>query len=95
MASRFHRLGLVLESDSASVIKRIQEKEEDLAHTGNLINDVRSLIANFRNFELSCVSRSANNVAHILAHAAKDVSQTSWSYPPEFVLPTVLWDISS
>ena len=62
---------VVLEGDSASVIKAIQLGGWEFAQGGHLIHDISTLKNSFQSISFSHVVRQGNTVAHALAERAR------------------------
>ena len=62
---------VMLEGDNALVMKTVSQAQPNLSRLGLIYEDIWSLAASFRAISVSCVRRSANNVAHALARFAR------------------------
>ncbi|MBA0789241.1 hypothetical protein Gotri_025232 [Gossypium trilobum] len=60
---------LIFEGDSLAIIKRCNTKEQDRLMVGTYIYDIQKKIFGLNNISFQHTSRSANNLAHILATA--------------------------
>ena len=70
---------VIIESDSLSVVKAIQDTADSSCHIGNIIEDVKILSKTMKSCEFHHTKREANQVAHTLAHnAIKVVSELVW-----------------
>ena len=65
---------VIIESDSLSVVKAIQDTAESSCHFGNIIEDVKSLSKTMRSCDFLHTKREANQVAHTLARNAFKVN---------------------
>ncbi|XP_030969974.1 uncharacterized protein LOC115990267 [Quercus lobata] len=61
---------VIIESDSLSVVKAIQDTAEPTCHIGNIIEDVKLLSKTMKSCEFHHTKREANQVAHTLARNA-------------------------
>nr|POE71500.1 hypothetical protein CFP56_34310 [Quercus suber] len=61
---------VIIESDSLSVVKAIQDTVESICHIGHIIDDVRHLAKAMKSCEFHHKKREANQVAHTLARNA-------------------------
>ncbi|KAL0009952.1 hypothetical protein SO802_005060 [Lithocarpus litseifolius] len=66
---------LVIEGDNVNVMRAIDSNCMDSSRLGTVIEDIHCLVSGLRWSAVSCVKRSANAVAHCLAHFAKNVSE--------------------
>ena len=64
---------VIIESDSLSVVKAIQDTAEPTCHIGNIIEDVKLLSKSMKSCEFHHTKREANQVAHSLARNAFNV----------------------
>ena len=64
---------LILEGDSVTVMQTLEASRSNMSRLGHLYGDVQCLRSGLRAMYVSCVSRSANSVAHSLARFAKGV----------------------
>ena len=70
---------VIIESDSLSVVKAIQDTAESTYHIGNIIDDVKLLSKALKSCEFHHTKREANQVAHTLAHNAIHVDiEMAW-----------------
>ena len=70
---------VIIESDSLSVVKTIQDTAESTCHIGNIIEDVKLLSKTMKSCEFHHAKREANQVAHTLArNAIKVVLELVW-----------------
>ena len=85
---------LVIEGDSASVMKNIAGSWPRLSHLGHLYADIHCLVSGLQSVRFTCVHRDANSVAHSLARYARNVDEDiAWvedSPPP--ALEALYWD---
>lgn len=59
---------LIIEGDNVAMMKTIaQVQQESYSRLGLICEDIWCLLAGFNSVRTSCVRRSANNVAHVLA----------------------------
>ena len=65
---------LVIEGDCVQVINTINSSKANLPRLGHVYEDIQVLISGLRWAEVHWVKRSANLVAHSLAHNAKNIS---------------------
>ena len=61
---------VIIESDSLSVVKDIQDTAEPTCHIGNIIEDVKLLSKTMKSCEFHHTKRETNQVAHTLARNA-------------------------
>ncbi|XP_050280341.1 uncharacterized protein LOC126721341 [Quercus robur] len=61
---------VIIESDSLSMVKAIQDTAESTCHIGNIIDDVKLLSKALKSCEFHHTKREANHVAHTLARNA-------------------------
>ncbi|KAK6149527.1 hypothetical protein DH2020_017052 [Rehmannia glutinosa] len=59
-----------LETDNVTVYKKIKESAPDLSYMGTVIGDIKDLFLYFDSVYISCVRRTGNGVAHLLAQYA-------------------------
>ncbi|KAK9994242.1 hypothetical protein SO802_023945 [Lithocarpus litseifolius] len=65
-------MDLIIEGDNAAVMKIVaQFQQESYSRIGLIYEDIWCLLAGFNSVRVSCVRRSANNVAHVLAKHAR------------------------
>ena len=70
---------VIIESDSLSVVKAIQDTAESSCHIGNIIKDVKILSKTMKSCDFHHTKREANQVTHSLArNAIKVVSELVW-----------------
>ena len=88
---------VVLEGDSASVIKAIQLGGWDFAQGGHLIHDISTLKNSFQSISFSHVVRQGNAVAHALAERARHSFPLSvWvEHVPQDIVSFHLHDLRS
>jgi hypothetical protein len=65
-------------SDCANLITKINDKHQDRSHTGAVIFDIKQLAAKFSSICFSHQSRMCNRAAHTLAHVAESVASVVW-----------------
>ncbi|KAF7802400.1 uncharacterized protein G2W53_041511 [Senna tora] len=68
VAKRMSILNVLVEGDSASVIKLLNGEGMDCTYVSFIIKDILQLCSSFRSYSFNWVRREANKVAHILAH---------------------------
>ena len=66
---------LIVEGDNTIVMNSITSAQSDLSCLGNIYDDIRCLAGALRHVEFNSISRSANGVAHSLAHYAKHLDE--------------------
>ena len=66
---------LIVEGDNTTVMNSITLAQSDLSCLGNIYDDIRCLAEGLRHVEFNSISRSANRVAHSLAHYAKHLDE--------------------
>ena len=69
----------IIESDSLSVVKAIQDTAEPTFHIGNIIEDAKLLSKTMKSCEFHHTKREANRVAHTLARNAIHIdTELAW-----------------
>ena len=71
-----HEIGprnIILERASLSVVERLLAHEEDSSWWGNLVQEAKMGLMQFRTWEVSHTRNEANNAAHILARHAQGI----------------------
>jgi hypothetical protein len=58
---------LVVQSDCASLIKKLSSQERDRSRTAGIMRDIRESLQQFREFKVQKIHRKDNIVAHELA----------------------------
>ena len=66
---------VIIESDSLSMVKAIEDTVETTCHIGNIIDDVKHLSKAIKSCEFHHTKREANQVAHTLARNAIHVNK--------------------
>ena len=66
-------MDVVLEGDSLNMMRAISTGNANRSRLGHSYEDIHCLATGFRICYVSSVKRSANGVAHALAHFAKNV----------------------
>ena len=66
---------LIVEGDNTTVMNSITLAQSDLSCLGNIYDDICCLAEGLRHVEFNSISRSANRVAHSLAHYAKHLDE--------------------
>ena len=64
---------MVLEGDNITVMRNLEASRDTLSRLGHLYGDVQCLMSGLHVGPVSCVSRTANSVAHSSAKFAKGV----------------------
>ena len=64
---------LVLEGDNVTVMRNLEASRNTLSHLGHLYGDIQCLMSGLHVVLVSCVSRTANSMAHSLAKFARGV----------------------
>ena len=64
---------LVLEGDNVTVMRNLEASRNTLSHLGHLYGDIQCLMLGLHVVLVSCVSRTANSMAHSLAKFARGV----------------------
>lgn len=66
-------MDVVLEGDSLNMMLAISTGKANRLCLGHIYEDIQCLATSFRSYYVRSVKRSANSVAHTLAHFAKNV----------------------
>ena len=64
---------MVLEGDNITVMRNLEASRDTLSRLGHLYGDVQCLMSGLHVGPVSCVSRTANSVAHSLAKFARGI----------------------
>ncbi|XP_042969095.1 uncharacterized protein LOC122301780 [Carya illinoinensis] len=83
-----------LEGDALTIVNAVNSLEVNWEWHGQLIEDLKALLKNRRNWTMSYVNRSCNSVAHSLAKMALSVSEELvWMEDhPQEILKNVIFD---
>jgi hypothetical protein len=63
--------GIIIESDCATLIKKISGTEMDRSYTASVVSDIQRLVAHFPSFRFRKISREDNRPAHELARLCR------------------------
>ncbi|XP_059442086.1 uncharacterized protein LOC132174450 [Corylus avellana] len=90
-------LSIIVEGDAQVVINAIQARDPTCSKFGQLVDDIRSLLRNFSRWQISYVSRNANNGAHKLAkEATKMIMDRFWNLSiPDCISDLVSTELSA
>ena len=76
---------MIVASDSLNVVQKIKSANKDRSETGVLVEDIKHA-ARAIAFSFIHVSRNCNEVAHVLARSAVQLSESVWFHEaPEFI----------
>ena len=76
---------VIVASDSLNVVQKIKSANKDRSETGVLVEDIKHA-ARAIAFSFIHVSRNCNEVAHVLARSAVQLSESVWFHEaPEFI----------
>ena len=78
----------IVATDCLSLIRKLQSEAMDRSHTGIIIQDIKKAVyVSSVVFSFIHVSRSCNEVAHVLARSTDQISELVWFH----VAPEFLW----
>jgi hypothetical protein len=63
--------GIIIESDCATLIKKVSATEMDRSDTSSVVSDIQRLVAHFPSFRFRKISREDNRPAHELARLCR------------------------
>ncbi|KAK6138829.1 hypothetical protein DH2020_027428 [Rehmannia glutinosa] len=95
-----HSMGIqkiILETDSAIIFNKMKSTKPDFSYLGRIVEEIKLLSSSFCSFIPSYVRRSANSVAHHLAHFAFSLIDQGLenSSVPEHVSDIIALEVSS
>jgi ribonuclease HI len=67
LAKRMQTHQVILETDSSSVVAKLQSKSRDSSMHGPLVEEIRKKLMLLANYQMKWARRTANRVAHTLA----------------------------
>ncbi|XP_059428715.1 uncharacterized protein LOC132162495 [Corylus avellana] len=90
-------LSLIVEGDAQVVINAILARDPTCSKFSQLVDDTRSLLRDFPRWQISYVSRNANNGAHKLAkEATRLIMDCIWNYSiPDCISDLVSTELSA
>ena len=63
---------LIVEGDNINVTRAISSSLENTSPFGNVLDDIRHLLRSLQWVSVCCIRRGGNQVAHVLAHYARN-----------------------